>query len=167
MTIVRLVKKIPYKLPPYNLVQAQKKVADMFASRDYSLKEIEKKLKPRCSPELLKQILDWVQLQSWFPTSEALQQQVVRVLGRKNKGQNYINKKLKDMGLETVRLEHEIELEKALICIQNKWMPEELLNLKYEQWQKKKAQVLRHLIGRGFDLGVSSAAFNRYFLIKK
>lgn len=145
------------------LTQAKDKVMDLIASRDHTLKEIEKKMKLRCEHETLKQLLEWVSVQSWLPSEEALQEQFVRALGRRKKGQNYINQKLKEVGLKTVKILPEIELEKALELLKIKWDPTEFAGLQFKELQKQKAKVIRFLAGRGFDLSTASQAYKNYF----
>lgn len=152
-----------YKPPMLTLAQGRYRVMEMFASRDHTLKEIEKKLKKRLEPELMQQLLAWVSLQSWFPTDEKMQEQVVRALGRRKKGQNYINQKLKQVGLKTVKILPEVELEKALELLKVKWDKTEFAGLPFKELQKQKAKVIRFLAGRGFNLSTASQAYNSYF----
>jgi len=150
-------------LPKYTLPQAKYKVMELMATRDHSVKEVKKKLSPRCEVETLKQLLDWLQEQPWLPKEEKIQEQVIHALGRRKKGQNYINKKLSEMGLKSVRLNPEIELEKALDCVQNKWDKNEFKGLPFKEMQKAKAKVIRFLASRGFDLSTAQKAYNLYF----
>ncbi|MFN3696840.1 MAG: regulatory protein RecX [Pseudobdellovibrio sp.] len=150
-------------LPKYTLPQAKYKVMELMATRDHSVKEVKKKLSPRCEVETLKLLLDWLQEQPWLPKEEKIQEQVIHALGRRKKGQNYINKKLSDMGLKSVRLNPEIELEKALDCVQNKWDKNEFKGLPFKETQKAKAKVIRFLASRGFDLSTAQKAYNLYF----
>lgn len=152
-----------YKPPMLTLAQARDRVMEMFASRDHTLKEIEKKLKKRLEPELMQQLLDWVSIQSWFPTEEAMQEQFIRALGRRKKGQNYINQKLKAAGLKSVNISAEIELEKAIELLKVKWEPTDFLGLGFKELQKQKAKVIRLLAGRGFNLSTASQAYKNYF----
>lgn len=156
-----------YKPPMLNLVQAKDRVMEMFASRDHSLKEIEKKLKKRLEPEIMKQLLEWASEQSWFPSEENIQEQVVRALGRRKKGQNYINQKLKGMGLKSVKISPDIELEKAIELLKVKWDQTEFAGLGFKEMQKQKAKVIRFLAGRGFNLSTASQAYKNYFKTSK
>lgn len=156
-----------FKRPPLTLLQAKHKVMDLFARRDHTLKEIEKKLKDRCEPGTLKELLTWVAEQTWLPTEAHVQEQMVRALGRRKKGQNYINQKLKAMGLNSIKILPEIELEKALEALQLKWNPEDLVISDFASKQKQKAKVIRFLNGRGFDLSIASQAYKIYFNTNK
>jgi regulatory protein len=152
-----------YKPPMLTLAQAKDKVTEMFGSRDHTLKEIEKKLKKRLEPEIMRELLQWVSEQKWFPTEEAMQEQFVRSLGRRKKGQNYINQKLKAAGLKAVKISSDIELEKALELLKVKWDDTDFKGLGFKELQKQKAKVIRFLAGRGFDLSTASQAYKNYF----
>lgn len=156
-----------YKPPMLTLPQARDRVAAMFASRDHTLKEIEKKLKKRLEPEIMQQLLEWVSAQSWFPSDENMQEQLVRALGRRKKGQNYINQKLKAAGLKTVKISPEDELEKAIELLKVKWNDDEFEGLGFKEAQKQKAKVIRFLAGRGFNLSTASQAYKNYFKTSK
>lgn len=153
----------PESRPKYTLAQAKYRVMDLMATRDHTLKEIQKKLKPRCEEATLKELLTWLSEQTWLPEESKIQEQVVHALGRRKKGQNYINRKLNEMGLKSVQLNNENELEKALDCIQNKWDKDDLKGLDFKKTQKAKAKVIRFLAGRGFNLSVASKAYTEYF----
>lgn len=152
-----------YVAPMLTLNQGKDRVVEMFGARDYTLKEIEKKLKKRLEPQLMKELLEWVAVQSWFPTEENMTEQFVRALGRRKKGQNYINQKLKAAGLKSVKISPEVELEKALELLKVKWDETEFQGLGFKELQKQKAKVIRFLAGRGFNLSTASQAYNSYF----
>lgn len=153
-----------WKPPELTLTQTKKKIMDLLARRDHSLKELTDKLKERTSPETLQQALTWAKEQNWLPSNERLQEQVVRQLQGRKKGLTAINIKLKKMGLPTVKLEADTELETALQALKAKFKSDLLLNLEYKEFIKLKAKVMRHLGSRGFSSAVISRAIKQYFI---
>ncbi len=145
------------------LKEAQRKIMDMLATRDHSEKEIRKKLNLRFEAETTDLALEWARTQNWLPSEEKVQTMVIQSLGRRKKGQNAINKKLQEMGLAKVRIEPEIELEKALEAIETKFKKNLFVGLDFKSSMKEKARVLRFLIGRGFDGSTAQKTLNTYF----
>ena len=156
-------KQKQYELPQMTLAQAKRKIMDILAERDHSEKEILKKLKRRCDEAVATEALQWAKEQNWLPSESRVQEMVVHSLGRRKKGQRAINQKLKEMGLEPVKLDTEIELEKALEAVQIKFKANLMNGLDYKSAQKEKARVLRFLLGRGFDSSVAQKVFHVYF----
>ncbi len=145
------------------LAEAQRKIMDLMAISDRSVKQITDKLSPVTEPEILIQALDWMRAQNWNPTSEKLQSHVIENLTRKNKGQTAINEKLKNLGLDTVQIEPEIELEKALQAVENKFDKPEIAEMNFKSAQKEKMRMLRFLSSRGFDEAIADQILNTYF----
>ncbi len=145
------------------LAEAQRKIMDLMAISDRSVKQITDKLSPVTEPEILIQALDWMRAQNWNPTSEKLQSHVIENLTRKNKGQTAINEKLKNLGLDTVQIEPEIELEKALQAVENKFDKSEIAEMNFKSAQKEKMRMLRFLSSRGFDEAIADQILNTYF----
>lgn len=155
--------KYKHAAPSLTLPEAKRKIMDILSERDHSEKEILKKLKKRCDETIATQALQWAKEQNWLPKEEKIQEMVVHSLGRRKKGQRAINQKLKEMGLQPVKLDTETELEKALEAVQIKFKANLLNGLDYKSAQKEKARVLRFLLGRGFDSSVAQKAFHVYF----
>ncbi len=145
------------------LAEAKRKIMDLMAISDRSEKQISDKLSGVSEPEILIQALDWMRAQSWNPTPEKLQNHVVENLTRKNKGQTAINEKLKTLGLDTVQIEPEIELEKAMQAVENKFDKSEIAEMNFKSAQKEKSRMLRFLSSRGFDEVISDQVLNTYF----
>jgi len=153
----------PANRPKFTFAQAKFRIMELMSTRDHTLKEIQNKIRPRCDDSIFNQAIEWLSSQTWLPEESQIQEQVIHALGQRKKGQNYINRKLNQMGLKSVQLNIESELKKALDCIQNKWDKEDLDHLDFKEKQKAKAKVIRFLAGRGFNLNVASKAYNEYF----
>jgi SOS response regulatory protein OraA/RecX len=145
------------------LAEAQRKIMDLMAISDRSVKQITDKLSPVTEPEILVKALDWMSQQSWNPSPEKLQTHVIENLNRKNKGQTAINERLKNLGLDTVQIEPQIELEKALQAVENKFNKSETTAMNFKSAQKEKLRMLRFLSGRGFDETVADQVLHIYF----
>ncbi len=145
------------------LAETKRKIMDLMAISDRSEKQISDKLSGVTEPEILIQALDWMRTQNWNPTSEKLQGYVIENLNRKNKGQTAINEKLKTLGLDTVQIEPEIELEKAMQAVENKFDKSEIAEMNFKSAQKEKMRMLRFLSSRGFDEAIADQILNTYF----
>lgn len=154
------------KLKQLNLLEAKRKIMDLLARRDYSLKELTTRLKARCEPEIVTQALDWARTQNWLPSEEKVQEQVVKALGRRKKGQRAINQKLKQMGLQPVKIEPEIELEHAYEAVQSKWTRGALKGFDFKESQKERARVMRYLASRGFGGDIVQKVLKNYFKVQ-
>jgi regulatory protein len=146
-----------------SLSQAQRRIMDILAQRDHSELEIRKKLALRFTPETCELAMTWAQENRWIPSEEKMQDLVVNSLGRRKKGQRYINQKLKSMGLATVQLAPEIELEKALLCIETKFRRDLFSGLNFKSALKERARVTRFLLSRGFGMTTAQEAIKDYF----
>lgn len=147
------------------LAQTKRKIMDLLAQRDHSARELKQKLKKRAEPEILQQALNWADAQNWLPSEEKIQEQVVRALGLRKKGQNAINFKLKKLGLKPVKLDPEVELENAVRALESKFKSDILKSLDFKAFQKQKAKVMRFLLGKGFNSTVAQKAVKSFFKI--
>ncbi len=143
-----------------NLAEAQKKLMDFVAQRDHSEKELRKKLSSRCDSETLEKAICWAKAQNWIPSAEKLKTQVSAQLSRRGKGQNKINHKLKELGLDPVKIDFKTELEKARKLVQTKWVSEDFDGLSFLEAQKLKAKIARFLINRGYESSIAATILN-------
>ncbi len=137
-----------------SLSETKRKIMDLMAISDRSEKQLFEKLAHVTDPQILTEALTWSKTQSWNPAPEKLQNSVVENLNQKNKGQYAINKKLEDLGLNTVQIDPEIELEKAMEAVENKFS---------KPSPKDKLRILRFLSNRGFDEDIADQVLNTYF----
>jgi regulatory protein len=156
---------------------AKKKVMDLVSMRDHSEKELRTKLKeyfrrniqyrkrlakkqhkeytedtPENQAEIQAAIdgaIEFAKDHKWLGDPEVLAGKMANMLHRKNKGISYINNKLKQKGLPAVSSDRDLELEKALTLIKNKFSG--FSTLTWEEKRKEQARVARFLASRGFD----------------
>lgn len=129
---------------------AKRKVMDIVARRDHSEKELRQKLRDKFSEEddsqdIIDEAIEFAKDNRWLGDPVDLAHRLAEMLHRRNKGIYYINKYLKEKGLPAVDVDRQIELEKALAIVKNKF--EE--NHKFSR--EDKAKVGRLLASRGFD----------------
>jgi regulatory protein len=129
---------------------AKRKVMDIVARRDHSEKELRQKLREKFSDEedsqgIIDEAIEFAKDNRWLGDPVALAHRLAEMLHRRNKGIFYINNYLKEKGLPAVEVDRQIELEKALAIVKNKF--EE--NHKFSR--EDKAKVGRLLATRGFD----------------
>lgn len=163
----KLKKVVTYTPRDLTLAEVKRKIMDILAMRDHSEKEITKKLKDRAPAEIITQAMNWAREQNWLPAPEKVQQMVVRSLGNRRKGKNAINQKLKEMGLDLVQIDPEIELEKALSAVETKFKKTLLKGLDFKSAQKEKSRVLRFLVSRGFEFSTAQKILSTYFINSK
>lgn len=134
---------------------------DLVARRDHTEKELRKKLSLRCEPEIIDQAIEWAKEQNWLAAPEQLQERFVQQLHQKGKGLRVINHKLRELGLQTIANDSELEFEKAQKLIQSKKFknPEDQ-DLSFEEKQKLKAKIARFLSSRGFDSSIIAKIIN-------
>jgi len=156
---------------------AKKKVMDLVALRDHSEKELRTKLREYFRRNLqyrkrlaqkqhreftedteenqreiqaaIEGAIDFAKEQGWLGDPENLSRKMAQTLHRKNKGLGYINNYLKEKGLPPVGDDRDLELEKALALVKNKYS--DLSGLSFEEKRKEQARVARFLAARGFD----------------
>ena len=129
---------------------AKRKVMNLLARRDHSEKEIRKKLQTRFSEEddaqdIIDEAIDFAKDHRWLGDPTDLAYRMADMLHRRNKGIHYINNYLREKGLPSVDVDSQLELEKALAIIKNKYDE----NHKFSR--EEKAKLGRHLLSRGFD----------------
>ena len=146
-----------------SLAETQRKIMDLMAISDRTEKQIFDKLSPVTTIEILNEALSWAKTQNWNPKPEELQNQVIANLNRKNKGHRLINQKLENLGLDTVQIDSEIELEKALQAVENKFDKTKTMAQDHKTAQKEKLRMLRFLSGRGFDTEIADQVLTTYF----
>lgn len=129
---------------------AKKKVMDLLARRDHSEKELRTKLRDRFSDEeglgdIVNEAIEFAKDNNWLGNPEDLASRMADMLHRRNKGIHYINNYLREKGLPSVETDRDLELEKALSIVKNKYDED------YEFSREEKAKVGRFLAARGFD----------------
>lgn len=133
---------------------------DLLAKRDHSRKELVKKLSAHHTPEEVQQAIRYAEENDWIPPEQELAEKFARELHKKKKGIQYINSKLVEKGLPRLTSDEQLELEKALSLIENKYdlsdLSEEVREgrLGREEFEKQKARMGRFLVSRGFDQNI-------------
>ena len=124
------------------------KVAAYLAQRDHAPSELRKKMRGRYSEESLEQALQIALEKGWLKSPEVLAEKVAETLHRKNKGHLYIQNYLKNLELPATYINEEVEEEKCL----------NLLNNRFANWQElayeEKQKPTRFLQSRGFTLSI-------------
>lgn len=164
---------------PYShKLYAKKKIMDLLAQRDHSEKELRTKLREYFKrnlqyrkrlaqkkgldftedtdeanlqeiAEAIDEAIEFVKCHNWLGDAESLAEKVAHSLHRKNKGVFYINNYLKEKGLPPIHTNHDLELEKALALVKNKYS--DFSELSRDDQKKQQARVARFLTSRGFD----------------
>lgn len=99
--------------------------------------------------EAIELAIEFAKDQKWLGNPEDLADKMARILHRKNKGISYINNYLKEKGLPPVLGDRDLELEKALALVKNRYS--DFSELSFEEKRKEQARVARFLASRGFD----------------
>jgi len=99
--------------------------------------------------EAIEGAIEFARTQNWLGDENILADKMAGILHRKNKGITYINNKLKEKGLPPVSTDRDLELEKALSLVKNKFSGFSALS--YQDKRKEQARVARFLAARGFD----------------
>jgi regulatory protein len=167
----------PTSAPYSHKNYAKRKVMDLVAMRDHSELELRQKLKEYFRrniqyrkklaqkanrdftddseanrqeiAEAIEGAIQFARDQKWLGDENVLAGRMANSLHRKNKGIGYINNKLKQKGLPTVTTDRDLELEKALTLVKNKFSGFSALS--YDEKRKEQARVARFLAARGFD----------------
>ena len=142
--------------PTLGLADAKKKIMDIVARRDHSVKELHQKLSLLFEVEVIEQALAWARQQNWMAAPDSLKVKLAVQLARRGQGIDKINQKLDQMGLTLVQADQEQELAKAKKLATNKWSIEDFQNLEEHDALKLKAKVIRFLSARGFTLDIVS-----------
>ncbi|WP_291515405.1 regulatory protein RecX [Bdellovibrio sp. ArHS] len=138
------------KDPQKTRLAAKKKVMDLIARRDHSEKELRTKLREKFSDEdslgeIIDEAIDFAKDQNWIGDPADLAGRLADMLHRRNKGIHYINNYLREKGLPSVPTDRDLELEKALAIVKNKYDED------FQFSREEKARVGRFLAARGFD----------------
>ena len=133
------------------LAEAKKKIMDLVSTRDHSAGELRQKLFGRVDAAIMEQAVDWAQQKNWFSSAEKLKNDITEKLNHRGHSVVKINKKLKELGLETATSTAEAEYEKAKKMALKKWSASVFEGLDFIQAQKLKATIIRFLSARGFD----------------
>lgn len=145
------------------LQQAKKKLMDLVARRDHSVKELRQKLSLRCDPETVEKTLQWAQEQHWLAPPERLQSQVSQQLARRGQGIRRINQKLKSLGLDSTVGNSDEELNRAQQLVRAKWSYENFKHLDFKEAQKLRAKIMRFLATRGYESSTISLILKNEF----
>lgn len=130
-------------------LKAKRKMMDMIARRDHSEKELRQKLSTRFADEdegleAVEEAIQYAKDHKWLGDPADLAQRLAEMLHRRHKGIVYINNYLREKGLPSVETDRDLELEKALDLVKNKYHETEFD-------RAAKARVARFLASRGFD----------------
>lgn len=146
------------KRPPRT---ARNTMMDLLARRDHSELEIRQKLRERdFSEESINSALQYGKENGWLLDPPLLAEKFSQSLHRKKRGIQKINHILRRKGLPPVRMEEEIELEKALDHLNQKIDLE--MASSHEEKQKLKAKAYRLLQNRGFTPSLISKAWKSF-----
>ncbi|WP_374029622.1 regulatory protein RecX [Bdellovibrio bacteriovorus] len=142
---------MPEEKDPQKTRQAAKrKVMDLLARRDHSEKELRKKLREKFSDDelagdVVDEAIEFAKDNNWLGDPADLAHRMAEMLHRRNKGIHYINNYLREKGLPAVESDRDLELEKALSIVKNKYDEDHKFS------REDKAKVGRLLASRGFD----------------
>lgn len=139
----------------------QRWVMHLLSRKNYSRKELREKLSKRYSMTMVTDVLVWAEQNRWMMDEREIAERTVELLQQKNKGKRYILNYLKKRGLPHIDLDMDQELAKAQSLLDAKW-PQLITQWdelsEYQEKQKFKAKLLRHLISRGFEMGIAQKA---------
>ncbi len=129
-------------------ITVRKKMMDLMAVRDHSEQELRAKLEQKFhgaddASEAIEAAIEYAQQNNWLGNPAALSEKTAEELHRKHKGILFINNYLEQKCLPPVLTDDDLELEKALHLVKNKYREEDL---KYEA-----DRIARFLTSRGFD----------------
>ncbi|PWU22259.1 MAG: hypothetical protein C5B49_01060 [Bdellovibrio sp.] len=137
---------------------AKHRLMDLLARRDHSPKEVRDKLAETFEPEEIEEAVAWATEKSWLPGDEdglrALADRMSEAYHRRKKGARYINEKLRRRGLPEIQPPMELELEKALELVNNKFQRMFQGKPQGEFGLAERVKVQRFLLSRGFDPSV-------------
>ncbi len=135
---------------------ARNAMMDLLARRDHSEKELRKKLKDKFLPEEIDKAISFAKDRSWIPDSDddkmKLAEKTAGYLHRRGKGIRYINQQLQEKGLPRIKADSDLEYEKALQLVKNKFT--KLKAADREAKNKQQAKIGRFLASRGFDMSI-------------
>ena len=134
---------------------AQKAVMDMISRREYSEAELKQKLELKnFSTDEIDQAIRAAKERKWLGQPEEMAQSLADQLHKKNKGIEFINNTLSEKGLPSVSRDENLELEKALSLVKNKYAKLNSLS------REEKIKAMRFLTSRGFDSSTIKKVFH-------
>lgn len=141
-------------LSPSPNITAKKFVRDLVTRRDHSEHELRTKLRDRFSEaedadQAIEEAIEFAKLNHWISNPETQAQRIAEKLHGRNKGIYFINNYLSEKGLPPVATDRDLELEKALMIVKNKY--DENRELDEKDKASLKYKVGRLLTSRGFD----------------
>lgn len=132
----------------------KKKMMDLLSRRDHSESELRTKLQQKFAAQVesLEDLNDAIDAalaagvkNKWMSAPEELAQKIAEGLHQKNKGIEYINAYLEEKSLPAIQADSELELEKALAIVKNKYEEN------YSFSPADHAKIGQMLSSRGFD----------------
>ena len=134
---------------------AQKAVMDLISRREYSEAELKQRLELKSfSNEEIDQAISAAKERKWLGQPEEMAQSLADQLHKKNKGIEFINNTLSEKGLPSVSRDENLELEKALSLVKNKYS-------RFEEFSREeKIKAMRFLASRGFDSSTIKKVFH-------
>lgn len=126
-----------------NLALALAKLAQLLSQRDHSEKELKQKLAVHFQLETLEKAIEWAKDNRWLAKENELAEKVAQILGRKKKGQLYIQNHLRRKGLPQVAFDRDQEMNNARDLLARKFGNE--INFETKQ------RAYRFLAHRGFE----------------
>ncbi len=143
-------------------LRAIRRIMDLLSRRDHSEKELKAKLHKFFSPENTAKAIEEAKNRKWLSEPEILSARAAESLGRKLKGQKYIQNHLKKRGLPPISISDELELEKAVTLVKNKWNNKTGISTeKFSIAEKQK--IARFLLSRGFGMATIGKVINGKF----
>jgi regulatory protein len=156
-------------------VTPRNKMMDYLARREHSEKELREKLSELFTEGEVDEAIQYGKRHHWIPSNESdlleLAEKTADSLHRKKKGILFINSFLQEKGLPEVQADLQLELEKALELVKNKYKETVAQNLarrfirrSLEELpllqQKQAEKVARFLSSRGFEPDTVSQVLN-------
>ena len=134
---------------------AQKAVMDLISRREYSEAELKQRLELKSfSSDEIEQAIQGAKERKWLGQPEEMAQSLADQLHKKNKGIEFINNTLSEKGLPSVSRDENLELEKALSLVKNKYAKLNSLS------REEKIKAMRFLASRGFDSSTIKKVFH-------
>jgi regulatory protein len=131
-------------------------VLRMLTRKDYARPEVIKKLKPRYELALIEVALEKATRYGYLKDNETIASAYSKMYDRQNRGQRYIEQKLKSKGLVAPKIESENEVDKCLRALEKK-----LKNVADLRSPQARQKLTRHLVGRGFSYSTIQSAMTK------
>jgi SOS response regulatory protein OraA/RecX len=126
-----------------DLALAVAKLAKLLSQRDHSEKELKQKLAVHFQLEIIEKAIECAKNNRWLAKESELAEKVAQILGRKKKGQLYIQNYLRRKGLPQVAFDRDQEMNNARTLLASKFGSE----IDFETKQR----AYRFLAHRGFE----------------